>query len=237
MPSVTYRSEKKTRTLVAVGLFAALAYVCCLLFHFRLSFLTFDLKDAVMTIGAMLFGPLYGLATTLIVCLIEMFTASTTGLYGLVMNILSSVSFVCVGSAIYVRRRTLSGAVIGMGASVVAMVAVMMAANLLITPYYMTSLSPESAMTAADVAKMIPTLLLPFNLTKAVFNAALVFLLYKPISTALRHAGFSSAASAPDAAPAAQKRFRLAVPIVAAVVAAAALLYFFFILSGSFSFA
>ncbi|MCR4906403.1 MAG: ECF transporter S component [Clostridiales bacterium] len=237
MPSVTYRSEKKTRTLVAVGLFAALAYVCCLLFHFRLSFLTFDLKDAVMAIGAMLFGPLYGLAMTFIVCLIEMFTASTTGLYGFVMNILASAAFVCIGSAIYVRRRTLSGAVIGMAASAVGMTAVMMAANLLITPYYMTSLSPESAVTAADVAKMIPPLLLPFNLTKAIFNAALVFLLYKPISTALRHAGFSSAANAPQAAPASGKGTRLAVPIIAAVIAAAALLYFFLVLSGSFSFA
>jgi len=235
MSAITYKSEKKTRTLVAVGLFAALAYVACLLFHFRAAFLTFDLKDAVMTIGAMLFGPLYGLAMTLIVALIEMFTVSGTGVYGFIMNILASATFVGVGSAIYVRRRTLSGAVWGMTASVLAMTAVMMLANLLITPYYMTQMNPASPTTAAAVAKMIPTLLLPFNLTKAIFNASLVFLLYKPISAALRRAGFSSVTAQMENAPAARRRFSPAVPIVAAVLAAASLLYFFFALSGSFS--
>ena len=45
-------SNKKIRTLAAVGVFSALAYICCVLFHFKVSFLSFDLKDAVMTIGA-----------------------------------------------------------------------------------------------------------------------------------------------------------------------------------------
>ena len=39
-----------------------------------------------------------------------------------------------------------------------------------------------------DVAAMIPTLLLPFNLIKALLNASLVLLLYKPATTALRKA-------------------------------------------------
>jgi hypothetical protein len=36
---------------------------------------------------------------------------------------------------------------------------------------------------------MIPTLLLPFNLTKSTLNAAVVLLLYKPLSNALVRAG------------------------------------------------
>ena len=78
MSRTTYKSESRLRTVVAVGVFCALAYIACVLFHFRASFLTFDLKDAVMTIGAMLFGPLYGLAMAVIVALIEMLTVSTT---------------------------------------------------------------------------------------------------------------------------------------------------------------
>ena len=35
---------------------------------------------------------------------------------------------------------------------------------------------------------MIPSLLLPFNLMKGVMNAALVFILYKPVTTALSRA-------------------------------------------------
>ena len=232
MSRTTYKSENKVRTVVAVGVFCALAYAACVVFHFRTGFLTFDLKDAVMTVGAMLFGPAYGLAMAVIVALLEMLTVSTTGLYGLVMNILSSGTFVCVGSAIYMHRRTMSGAVIGTLCSVAAMTAVMMGANLVVTPYYM-------GVSAGEVAKMIPTLLLPFNLTKAVFNASLVFLLYKPISTALSKAGFSPVTKKADGAAVTGegKRMKFS-PVVpaAAAVAVLALVFFFVELGGTFTF-
>ena len=53
------------------------------------------------------------------------------------MNILSSVVFVCIGSFVYTRTRNMLGALLGMGLSVVMMTAVMIGANLLITPFYM----------------------------------------------------------------------------------------------------
>ena len=215
-------------TLVAVGVFAALAFVCCVIFHFKAAFLSFDLKDAVMTIGAMLFGPLYGFAMALIVCIIESLTISTTEVYGFIMNILSSTVFVCVGSLIYSRKRTMTGALLGIVLSVISMVIVMVAANLLITPYYM-------GVSRSEVVGLIPVLILPFNITKAIVNASLVFLLYKPMSTALKHAGFrihsmQSAGAVPD------KRKSLIVTIVAAVFCIAACLYFFLCLGGKFSF-
>jgi len=232
MSRTTYRSDSKIRTVAAVAVFCALAYVACVVFHFRASFLTFDLKDAVMTVGAMLFGPAWGFAMVLVVALIEMVTVSTTGLYGFVMNVLASASFVCTASFIYTRRRTMKGALVGTLCAVAAMTAVMMLANLVITPFYIGA-------TAADVAKMIPTLLLPFNLTKAVFNAALVFILYKPISAALRRAGFASVTvlGTDTAAHKPEKTRGLGLTIViAALVAAAALVFFFLVLHGSVSF-
>ena len=235
MSRTTYKSESRIRTVVAVGVFCALAYVACVLFHFRASFLTFDLKDAVMTVGAMLFGPLYGLAMTLVVALLEMLTVSTTGFYGFIMNVLASASFVCVASLIYMHWRTMTGALVGTACGIFSMTAVMMAANLIITPFYM-------GVTAADVAGMIPTLLLPFNLTKAVFNASLVFILYKPISTALSRAGFTSVThtaekDGPAAAVQKKKKVLYSPVVIAAVVLAVASLVFFFVkLGGSFNF-
>jgi riboflavin transporter FmnP len=38
------------------------------------------------------------------------------------------------------------------------------------------------------VVKILPTLLLPFNLTKTLMNAALVLVLYKPVSVSLKKA-------------------------------------------------
>jgi len=235
MSKTTYRSNA-TRTLVAVGVFCALAYVCCVLFHFKVGFLSFDLKDAVMTVAAMLFGPVYGLAMSIVVSTIESITIGTTEFYGYIMDILSSVSFICVGSFIYSRKRNMVGALLGMTSSVVVMTAVMMGANLLITPFYM-------GVSSADVAAMIPTLLLPFNLTKAVFNASLVFLLYKPIANALRLAGFVTMDSKKntvggDFSPEKKKATRRASlinTICAAAIAVLALAYFFVVLDGSFS--
>jgi hypothetical protein len=57
----------------------------------------------------------------------------------------------------------------------------MMLANLFITPYYM-------GVPRGEVVKLIPKLLLPFNLLKALLNSALVMIIYKPISTALKRA-------------------------------------------------
>ena len=218
-------SKEKIRSLVAVAVFIALAYICCVLFHFRVSFLSFDLKDAVMAIGAMFFGPIYGLAMVIVVSLIELLTISGTGIYGLVMNICSSAPFVCVGSLIYSRSRNMKGALVGMVMSVISMVAVMMVANLVITSNYMH-------ITVGEVAALIPTLLLPFNLTKAVFNASIVFLLYKPMSTALKAAGFLKSE---DSVGKGYKPNPLAL-ILPVVVAAACLLFFFLYLNGSFTF-
>lgn len=238
MSKTTYRSNR-TRTIVAVGVFSALAYVCCVLFHFKASFLSFDLKDSVMTVGAMLFGPACGVAMSLVVALIEFVTISQTGVYGLIMNIISSIVFVSIGSFIYSRKRTMAGAFVGLVSSVAAMTAVMMLANILITPFYM-------GVSRADVVGLIPTLLFPFNLTKGVFNAAIVFLIYKPISNAVRLAGFVSVTSnkAEDTPIAVIKSADskkknstsyIITMVLSAAVAVLTLVYFFMKLGGSFT--
>ncbi len=226
------QNSAKIRKMIAVGVFVALSYICCVLFHFKVAFLSFELKDAVMTIGAMFFGPLAGLVTVVITCVIEFVTISGTGVYGLIMNILASITFVCLGSLIYTKKRSMSGAVIGMVSASAGMIVVMLLANLLITPYYI-----GNGTTAADVAAMIPTLLFPFNLTKAIFNSAVVFLLYKPVSQALKASGFMKNGMAEISAEAhmARKKKSLLVTVVALIVAAGAMAYFFLVLQGTFA--
>lgn len=223
-------SQNRIKTLAAVGVFTALAYVCCVLFHFKASFLTFDLKDAVMTVGAMIFGPAWGFAMSVAVALIEFCTISGTGIYGLIMNLLSSIAFVCTSSFIYSRRRTMVGAMCAVVSAVVLTVGVMMFANLLITPYY-------TNVERAVVAKMIPTLLLPFNLTKSVFNSAVVFLLYKPLATALRRSGFFSGNVREISFSLFRDKKSNIVATVSLTVAIATMIFFFVYLGGEFNFA
>lgn len=228
-------SREKLKKIVATGVFAAFAYICCVLFHFRVSFLSFELKDAVMAVGAMSLGPIAGGAMVVIVCLVELVTISSTGVYGLVMNLLSSLTYVCVGSAIYHRHRTMRGAITGTVVASVAMVLVMIGANCVITPAYMH-------VETAEVIALIPTLLLPFNVTKTLFNSAVVFLLYKPVTNALVSAGFLpkralASVEAVHTEPSAdvKRRRRILVPVLSAVIVVACLLYFFLALNGSFT--
>ena len=110
--------------------------------------------------------------------------------------------------------------------------------NLFITPLYMGG-------TTADVAKMIPTLLLPFNLTKATMNGALVLVLYKPVSNVLKSAGMlprskKNTEETTEEAQNAKKRehmkFSLVVTAIGLAVVAVCLVVFFVVLKGSFSF-
>ena len=219
--------SKKTRTLISVAVFSALAFICTVFFHFKASFLTFDLKDAVMAVGGMIFGPVYGGAMVIIVSLAEMLSISTTGLYGFIMNILSSLTFVIVSSVIYRNRHTLSAAVIAMISATLATTAVMLLANLIITPYYM-------GVTVSDVITLIPTLLLPFNLIKSVFNSALLFAIYKPISNALKAAKIIESDDSSAVYPKSSTK-SVIITAIAVFVAVLTLVIFFVYLNGSFS--
>ena len=56
----------------------------------HVSFLTFDLKNVILAIGALIFGPVCGIITSLVVSVIEMITISDTQIWGCLMNFLSS---------------------------------------------------------------------------------------------------------------------------------------------------
>lgn len=175
------RREKLLRMAV-VAVFCAMAYACQFVFRIHVSFLTFDAKDAVMAIGAMIFGPIWGVVMALIVSLLEFVSISGTGVYGLIMNFASSASFCAICAGVYRRNRTMTRAIVALAAAVLGTTAIMMVMNLVVTPYYMTGGSVEA------VVKILPTLLLPFNLTKTLMNAALVLVLYKPVSVSLKKA-------------------------------------------------
>ncbi len=171
-----------TRRMVMLALFCAVACVVMLLFpRIKVSFLTFDIKDAVIAVAAMLFGPAAGALIALTVATLELFSVSDTGIYGWLMNFFSSATFSVLASSIYRHGRRMWSAVIALMTAVLGLTAVMLGLNLLITPLY-TGWSIE------EVAAIIPSLLLPFNFIKATLNAALVMVFYKPISIAMKKA-------------------------------------------------
>lgn len=219
------KTSDKLRRLTAVAMFCALAYICMFVFRIKVSFLTFDAKDAVITTGAMFFGPLTALIMSAAVAVLELITVSDTGIYGCIMNFISSAAFSVTASLIYKYRRKLSGAIMGLSGAVLAVTVSMMAANLLITPFYM-------GVSVSDVQAMIPTLLLPFNLTKAFLNASLVLLLYKPITKALRVSGFIHMSSSGNHVK--SRKMTVIIAIIAAILVISSILVFVMLLNGQF---
>ena len=175
----------KARDLTILALLAAVSYVVMYLsklipIHI-LGFLSFDLKDVIICIAGFLFGPLAAAGVSVVVSLIEMVTVGSTGLWGLLMNVLSTCAFVCAAAYFYQRNKTIKNAVIGLVVGVLLMTAVMLVWNWLITPIYMGQ--PREF-----VATLLIPYFLPFNLIKGGINATLTMLLYKPIVNALRKA-------------------------------------------------
>ena len=222
------RTSAKERILrmVMIALFCALAFAVMPLFRINVVFLTFDIKDAIITIGGLLFGPLAAVVISAVTALLEFLTIGDTGVYGLLMDFVSSASFAVVAALIYRFRRDLLGAVVGLLAAVFSMTAIMLCMNLLIVPLY------TPGVTVAIVAGMLPTLILPFNLTKAVLNAALVMILYKPVSVALRYARVKIAGASMETKIAADKKTNLLITIAGLALVVASLILFFVILGG-----
>ena len=193
--------KMNVKTMVLLAMLAAVAFLLVTLVRIPVVlFLSYEPKDVVIAIGGVLLGPMASFVISLVVSLLEMFTISTTGPIGAVMNLLSSCTFACTAAVIYKRKRTLGGAVLGLAAGSVAMVGIMLLWNYLITPLYMTGTS------RSDVAAMLIPVFLPFNALKAGFNTALTLMLYKPLVSALRHTGLVSSQPASTDAPKGQPK-------------------------------
>ena len=59
------------KKISVAAMLCAVAYLCMFMFKFKVSFLTFDFKDAILCITAFLFGPLYGVASAVVVAFAE----------------------------------------------------------------------------------------------------------------------------------------------------------------------
>ena len=222
--------------MVMIAMFTAMAFVAMLVIHIKVSFLTLDVKDAVITLCGLCFGPLSALTISVLVPLLELITVSTTGAYGLIMNILGSVAFSVTASLIYKLKKNMWGAATGLISGAVLMTAIMLLANLFITPLFLKT--PREV-----VQEMIPTLLLPFNVLKSAVNVGLVLLLYKTVSRLLKKTGFLPKDARPvdnvaesDQTRASGHITTVVVSVVAVVLIVLSFVLIFTVMGGKFDF-
>ena len=227
-------SAQRIKKLVMAAMFSALAFASMFVMRINVMFLTCDVKDTIVTIAGLLFGPIYSLGISFVVSVLEFISIGDTGFWGLLMDFLSTAVFSCTCALIYKYKKNIKGAIVGLVSAALTMTAFMLLFNLFIVPLY------TPGYTTAAVAAMVPSLFLPFNLTKGVLNAALVLILYKPASNAMKSVGILSSRNMENGADEVEKNSRIKFSIMVSVAGLLAvglcLLVFFVFLQGSFSF-
>ena len=173
-----------TRKLTTMGILAALSVALVFFIRFPIfpqaPFLEYDPADIPILIVAFAYGPVAGLIVTVIASLVQGFTVSAhSGLYGILMHVISTGSYVLAAGIIYRIMHSRLGVCLALVSGVIVSAAVMAAANLLITPLFM-------GVPVEAVKSMLLPVIIPFNLIKSGINGTVTFLLYKPISNLIK---------------------------------------------------
>lgn len=174
---MTQKRQSQSVKLAKMGMLVAISVVLVYFIHIPMFtvFYEYDPADIPILIGTFAFGPWAGLLLTLVTSIIQGVTVSAaSGVYGILMHVIATGTFVLVAGLIYRGEKTRKKAIIALLCGALSMVIIMVPANILITPYFMAA--PRSAVVA-----MIPVII-GFNFTKAGINAIVTFLLYKRIS-------------------------------------------------------
>ncbi len=176
-----------TKRIVITAMLAAIAYVAMVAIHLKIvpsaSFLTYDPKDVIITIGGFVYGPLEVLILSLLVSFFEMVTVSSSGIIGFVMQVIATLSFAGLASVIYRKFHTKRGAIAALSLGTIALSVIMVLWNLILSPLYL------GTDRSAVVALLVPAII-PFNFFKGVINSILIMLIYKPMISTLRRTGF-----------------------------------------------
>lgn len=175
-------AQNKTLRIAKVSMLVAISVVLVYLVHFPIfppvPFLEYDPADIPIFIGTFAFGPLAGLMLAVVTAVIQGLTVSSaSGVYGIIMHILATGSFVLVAGLIYRGHKNRKKAIVALAAGVVTWTVVMVIANLVVTPLFMG--------VPVSVVKGLMPYIIGFNLIKAGVNSVLTFFLYKRISAFL----------------------------------------------------
>lgn len=173
-----------TKKITFLAMLIALSIALVAIIHFPIipsaAFLEYDPADVPILIATFAFGTKAGLLITLIVSIIQGFTVSAaSGLYGILMHVIATGSFVVVAGLMYGKEKSKNHAILALLAGTITMTVTMIAANLLVTPYFLK-------VSVEVVVGMLWTAIIPFNLIKAGLNSIITFIVYKAVSKFIR---------------------------------------------------
>ncbi len=174
------KDKQKLKRLTRLGILSALSVVLMLFIRFPIfptaPYLEYDPSSIPILIGTFLYGPLWGLALTVVASLIQGLTvSSSSGIIGIVMHIFATGAFSTVAGIVYKKEKSKKSAIVSLVLGGIAMTIVMVIWNYILTPVF-------TGMPREQVAAMLVPIIIPFNVIKAAINSVVVFLVYKTIS-------------------------------------------------------
>ncbi len=191
-------STSKVRVLTGTAMLGAVAAVLMYL-EFPIpimpAFVKLDVSELPALIASFAYGPVSGILVCLIKNLIKLPSTSTAAV-GELFNFVMGALFVGVAGLVYKRNKTRKGAIIGalLGALVMAVVSVPYNYFIVYPAYVVMYHLPLDAIIGMyqainpSVDGLLACLLvfnLPFTFVKGALDAALCFLIYKPLSPIL----------------------------------------------------
>ena len=191
-------STSKVRVLTGTAMLGAVAAVLMYL-EFPIpimpAFVKLDVSELPALIASFAYGPVSGILVCLIKNLIKLPSTSTAAV-GELFNFVMGALFVGVAGLIYKRNKTRKGAIVGalLGALVMAVVSVPYNYFIVYPAYVVMYHLPLDALIGMyqainpNVNGLLACLLvfnLPFTFVKGALDAALCFLIYKPLSPIL----------------------------------------------------
>ena len=191
-------STTKVRALTGTAMLGAVAAVLMYL-EFPIpimpAFVKLDVSELPALIASFAYGPVTGVLVCLIKNLIKLPSTSTAAV-GELFNFVMGALFVGVAGIVYKRNKTRKGAIVGalLGALVMAVVSVPYNYFIVYPAYVVMYHLPLEAIIGMyqainpSVDGLLACLLtfnLPFTLFKGLLDAALCFLIYKPLSPIL----------------------------------------------------
>ena len=173
-------SKAKTRRLTKMAMMAAIALVFSFIPNMPImpgvDFIRYEFSDLPILISTFAFGTPAGLAIAAISILLNfLIGGAESGPYGMIMHFIAIGANCIAAGIIYQSKKTMKRALIGMLIGIVVMTAVMIPANLFITPLFMGA--PRSAV----ISLLLPAII-PVNLLKGLLSAVLSFIIYKRVS-------------------------------------------------------
>lgn len=142
-------------------------------------FLRYDMADVPILIGTIIFGLPAGFSILFVVSFFQAFLLGGDGFIGMMMHFVATGAMILVVGEACKKDKSVKRLIISMVLASVAMAAVMVPMNYMIT-------SKFYGMPKGAVASLILPAILPFNLIKAGINGALTIIILKIINPFLQ---------------------------------------------------